>query len=438
MGTPTAVGFSDRASVAPGETLQLHVSSPTSYTVEWYRLGWYGGAGGRLVRVDRGKRYVGGRPQRQARSGLCEAAWPPALELEIPADWPSGMYVAVLRPDHGIAGYVPFVVRPTASRAPILFVSAATTWQAYNAWGGKSLYPLSSSGPITDGGTNAAIQVSFDRPYFDDLGSGFLQRWELQFVRWQEQAGHAVEYIADVDLALHPELLQGRHLIVFAGHHEYWSRPMRTSIEAAIADGTNVCFLSANEMYWQVRLDASPLGPARRVTCYRVAGRDPLRATAPQLTTCQWREPPVSEPEALVVGQMYGHVSARSGDWTVAQSDHWVYAGTGLRDGDRIHNLVGQEFDTLHPAYERPGTTVLARGQVSALGLVAGSYSTPAPATHTATLYVAPSGATVFAAGTFQWSWALDGFGARSYKGVATPLDARVATMTENLFRALG
>jgi hypothetical protein len=60
------------------------------------------------------------------------------------------------------------------------------------------------------------------------------------------------------------------------------------------------------------------------------------------------------------------------------------------------------------------------------------------PAIHNATMYTATSGATVFAAGTFQWSWALDEFGDRSYRGVATPYDGRVVRMTQNLFARLG
>jgi hypothetical protein len=433
---PTATAFIDRTSAGPGERLQLSVDSPIAYDVEWYRLGWYDGTGGRLMRVDRAlPAYRAERQQPDAGTGLYEAPWPPGLELDVPFDWPSGMYVAVLRPLSGIAGYAPFVVRPSTAAAPILFVSAAATWQAYNAWGGKSLYPRSSSGPITDGATTAAVEVSFDRPYLDDLGSGFLQRWELQFVRWQERAGHDVEYMTDIDLDLHPELLDGRRLVVFAGHHEYWSRSMRDALEGVIAAGTNVCFLSANEMYWQVRLGPSLRGPARRMTCYRIPDLDPLMATAPELTTCQWREPPVSEPEARVIGEMYGHVVARPADWVVTNADHWVYAGTGLRTGDHLRNLVGQEFDMLYPAYERPGTVVLARSPVTA---IVGRGGTTVPATHNATMYVAPSGATVFAAGTFQWSWALDGFGVRSYLGVPTPVDLRVAIMTENLFRVLG
>jgi hypothetical protein len=346
----------------------------------------------------------------------------------------------VLRPLAGPSSYVPFVVRASAvaRRAPVLFVSAATTWQAYNMWGGASLYDATTADSPGISKGKRAVQVSFDRPYAEDGGAGFLRRWELQFVRWQEREGRDVDYIADVDLELHPELLGGRRLIVFAGHHEYWSRPMRTSLEGAIAAGTNVAFLSANEIYWQVRLEPSLLGPARRITCYKSAQLDPFAVAQPSLTTCRWREAPVSEPEAAIIGQMYGHVVRRPGDWVVVHADHWLYDGTGLRDGDRLTNLVGQEYDTFFRDFAHPGAVLLAESPIDSVVKDTGPGDPRGRPVHTATMYTAESGATIFSAGTFQWSWAIDELGRRDYQGFATPYDERVVRMTRNLFDRLG
>ena len=440
-GYAAAEGYLSRASVGPGEPFTLHLGSDAGpVDVAWYRLGWYDGMGARLVRRDRGLRAV--PPVRSGPDrglGLVEARWDPALELTAGKDWTSGAYVAVLHPASGGVGHVPFIVRPPAisaqpgGPAPILFVSAAATWQAYNGWGAKSLYDYNSSGIDMPHGTTRALAVSFDRPHLRDQGTGLAYGWEIQFVRWQERQRRDVEYIADVDLELHPELVAGRRLLVFAGHHEYWSRGMRDTLEGAIAAGTNVAFLSANEVYWQVRLEPSPLGPARRVICYKSARLDPVCHADPELTTCRWREAPVNEPEATVVGQMYAHVVARPADWRVANAGHWLYRGTGMHDRDRITNLVGQEYDTFRPELAPPGTVILARSPVRP------NMADPRlPPLHTATMYTAPSGATVFAAGTFQWSWALDSFGMRSYLGIRTPLDRRVSIMTANLFNRLG
>ncbi len=443
------------ASAAPGERLTLYATSNVPFEVDWYRLGWYHGDGGRLMRTDRGFRaQAGGLLYPEQETGLVEAPWPAALTIQVPPDWLSGMYAVVIRggppgpggriPSGAEAGAVvaaaPFIIRPATGSgqapAPVLFVSAVTTWQAYNPWGGADLYGATGADAPDATAGRRAVEVSLDRPFVLDYGLGYQRRWELQFVRWQEREERDVEYIADVDLELHPELLTGRRLIVFAGHHEYWSRPMRTAIEGAIAAGVNVAFLSANEIFWQVRLSPSPLGPARRVTCYKSAALDPLAKTQPALTTTRWRQPPVNEPEATVIGQMYGHIVRRPGDWVVRSSGHWLYQGTGLRDGDHIANLIGQEYDTYFPQFAHPGTVLLAQGPIDAV--IRGTDFYPSPAIHTATMYTADSGATVFSAGTFQWSWALDGHGDRSYAGVRTPLDPRVGIMTGNLFDRLG
>ena len=448
----TVEAFVDHASVAPGDTLTLHAAHRgDTVDLDWYRLGWYGGTGGRLVRRDTAVDVAPSLTSEiDPMNGRAEAAAAPAITVVIPGDWLSGSYRVVVRPRSQSPfgafdrpGCAPFTVRPagTASPAPVLFVSATTTWEAYNAWGGADLYDATSADSPLEASGRRATQVSFDRPYAIGSGAGYQDRWELPFVRWQEREGRDVDTCADVDLELNPAIAAGRRLIVFAGHHEYWSRPMRTTIENAIALGTNIAFLSANELYWQVRFEPSPLGPARRVTCFKSNVADPLTLTSPELTTCRWRQPPVNEPEAVVIGQQYGHIVARSADWIVAGAGHWLYQGTGLGDGDRIRNLVGQEYDTFFPDLAPPGTEILARSPVKAMirpGAVASGPQPANPNVQTATIYTAESGATVLAAGTFQWSWALDPFQRNAYKGVVTPYDERLVRMTRNLFDRLG
>ena len=350
------------------------------------------------------------------------------------------MYTAVLRPVGGNPGYAPFTREERLGDLGARVVRQRHDDLArIQPVGDANLYDASTADSPEISLGRRALQVSFDRPYALRQGAGYQQRWELQFVRWQERETRDVDYAADVDLELDPGVLAGRQLIVFAGHHEYWSRPMRTALEGAVAAGTNVAFLSANEIFWQVRLEASPLGPARRVTCYKSAKLDPFALTQPELTTCRFREPPVNDPEAPIVGQMYGHIVKRPGDWVVLNADHWLYDGTGLRDGDHLVHLVGQEYDTFFPELANPGTVLLARSPVEAV-IEPGERTNPyaSPGIHTASIYTAGSGATVFSAGTFQWSWAIDELGDRSYRGVATPYDERVGRMTRNLFDRLG
>jgi hypothetical protein len=120
----------------------------------------------------------------------------------------------------------------------------------------------------------------------------------------------------------------------------------------------------------------------------------------------------------------------------VVNSGHWLYEGTGVRDGDRFVSLVGQEYDTIHPKTSPPGVELWAQSPV-----VADSNETDPtghPTVHTATVYMTPAGGTVVAAGTYQWGWALDSFGQHAYQGRVTPTDSRVARVTTNIFHRLG
>jgi hypothetical protein len=267
-----------------------------------------------------------------------------------------------------------------------------------------------------------------------------------------EGSGYDVAYAADLDLARDPGIVAGRRLIIIVGHPEYWSAAMRSALEGAIAAGTNVAFFSSNEMYWQVRFDDAVSNPAavpgsfRTITCYRDANLDPLSASDPAHTTVQWAQPPVNDPESRVIGEMYGHMMERPADWIVTAPDSWIYAGTGLTAGEAITNLVGQEYDQFRPQLAPPGANV----QIVATSPVEPDLlsqteadATPAPdepaaAVQNATIYTAPSGATVFAAGTMQWGWALDPWGNFSYRGVHTPVDPRAKLIAANILGRLG
>jgi hypothetical protein len=447
-GTGDAQGYMSDVSATEGDRVTLRLDSTIpSLTVAAYRLGWYDGAGARPVarwkdvRVERQP-----PPMMDPTTGLTRCAWDPALTVTIPSDWTSGLYLFALEPRDGSPQYVPLIVREAAGHAPILFVSSATTFQAYNAWGGKSLYPDESTGAKTVSGGTQAVKVSFERPFNNYRGGGRMMRWEPQFVRWLEAHDHDVAYAADLDLERHPEIVQGRRLLLFQGHPEYFSVGMRATVESAIAAGTNVAWFSANEVYWRVRFEDDGAGRYRSVTCYRYADIDPLAAVDSAHITTKFRESPTKVPESLLIGQMYGHMVLTPSDFVCSTPDHWVFEGTGMQSGDGIADLVGQEYDRYYgdPGFAPPGTTILATSPVlpnyGHLPSVYGPVppNEPNPPVHNATIYTAPSGATVFSAGTMQWSWALDTWGNQSYEGVHTPVDRRAQRITANVLDRLG
>jgi len=86
------------------------------------------------------------------------------------AGWPEGHYL--LRLDSGAASrYVPLTVRSADTRGRLLVLTSPMTWQAYNGWGGGSLYGPTPRRPQT---VRRSAAVSFDRPYDDGYGAGAL------------------------------------------------------------------------------------------------------------------------------------------------------------------------------------------------------------------------------------------------------------------------
>lgn len=239
-------GYASEVSVVAGDTLHLHVStSPAAhYLVEIYRIGWYGATGGgRVACVPTGcvPHAAGAALPVQVRdtvSGELHAGWPVSDEIAVPPDWRSGYYLAKLLlmsgPDAGRSAGIPFIVRaPAGSTASALVVAPVNTWQAYNTWGGLSMY----SDP------KAAVKVSFDRPYATADTKVYL---DYPIVRFLDQFGYDAAFTTDADIDADPSELTRHRLVVFPSHSEYWTKAMRDGLEAARGLGVNLAFLGGN------------------------------------------------------------------------------------------------------------------------------------------------------------------------------------------------
>jgi hypothetical protein len=283
-------GYASQISAAPGEQVQLHVSTAPAarYRVEIYRIGWYGGAGGQLITcaptcTQDKQGAPASIPTPDPLTGENHADWPVTTEFTIGRDWRSGYYLAKLvltsGDDAGKSTGVPFIVRqPEGSQSPVLFMLPVNTWQAYNDWGGLSLY----SDP------HSAVKVSFDRPYASADDQVTL---DYPIVRFLDQFGFDVAYVADSDVDADPGQLLRHRLVVVGAHSEYWTKAMRDGVEAARGLGTNLAFLGGNTMFWQIRYG----DPRRRVLEeYRSAVTDPNPNGRQK--TVRWRDDPVLRP----------------------------------------------------------------------------------------------------------------------------------------------
>jgi hypothetical protein len=272
----------------------------------------------------------------------------PTWTLRVPPHWPSSLYRAAFSSaGTGIAdgpdADVHFVVRATrpGSATSVLVSVPFTTWQAYNRAGepGQSIY-------YAEEPTRAA-RVSFDRPG----GGPPPERWEHGLMRWLPAAGYQVDYCANTDLHHGDELLAAYRLLIVNGHDEYWSAPMRDSVERFAAAGGNIAFFAGNTCWWQIRLEDD----GRTMVCYRDAVTDPMAAVDPAQVTVEWSSAPVNRPENSLTGVSFRRGAGTWGPYmplmlqeryTARFADHWVFDGTGLADGDGFAlGALGYETD---------------------------------------------------------------------------------------------
>lgn len=438
-------GYTHQLSYAPGEEIEFQIStSAAHYSLEIARLG-----ATREVVFSQTELPGAAHPiPENASSHGC--GWPTAFTLTVPETWQSGYYEGTLRATDSGGTYVYrnrrtaestlfFIVRPAkpGANTPILLQLSTNTYNAYNNWGGFSLYGYHGQSQLQGN------RVSFDRP-----AVGIFKQWELPFIVWAEQNGYALDYAANSDLEFHPELLENYRLVLSIGHDEYWSGPMRDTLEAFIASGGNVAFLSGNSVCWQVRSEDA----GRALVCWKQNfHQDAVYKTGDyRMLSTLWSHHLVGRPENELtgVGFLYGGYHRSHGqfmdgpaEYTVHRPEHWVFEGTNLSQNDTFggaDTIVGYECDGCELTYEdglpvpthRDGTpqgfTVLATAPVRWHPDDCEWYEQwEKGRTGAATMGIYTKGGTVFTAATTDWAHGLAGG------------DAIVERVTHNVLRRL-
>jgi hypothetical protein len=398
-------GYTSQLSVTPGQGVQLHITAAagTRYRIEVYRLGWYQGIGARLltcVPSCTSDEAAASRPLTPAPdpvTGYVDAGWPVTDDVTTGSNWVSGYYMAKLVVTVGAAGqvrFIPFVVREASPASPILVQVPVNTWEAYNNWGGKSLYTAGSTGGV------AATVVSFNRPFIT-TGVNWPLAYEYPLVRFLESRGYFVSYGTDVDTDQNVDAPSARSLVITAGHDEYWTKQIRDQLDAAQSTGTNLAVMGANTGYWQMRYDPT----YRMIYEYRSAKLDPDPNLPTKTVLFRQLTPP--RPECALEGEQDLNglsTTPINPDFSVATgalTNPW-FTGTGFTQSSQVTGVVGYEWDTAGQSGCPAVQTLFTWSGTNVYGN---------PSTATATMFTAPSGARVFDAGTLQFSWALDSYG---------------------------
>ncbi len=487
-GDPSIQGFGHDIAVAQGETIHFKVDTDSDdYRIDIYRMGYYGGMGAR--RVDTIEPSVP-LPQRQpdclegdvpvlAEDGSIVTAeaplfdcgnWAVSASWQPPADAVSGIYFArLIREDpmepglwkndqfgpsaippgaqddplfdapgyvavmaNGLveprASHIYFVVRDDDGASDLLFQTADLTWQAYNRFGGQSVYGrLNPERLRLHGGPPRGYKVSYNRPFetrhYRAVNKVFNSEYPM--VRWLERNGYDVSYTSGIDSDRRGEEILEHKIFLSVGHDEYWTGRQRRNVEAAREAGVNLAFFSGNEVYWKVRWEESiddSSTPYRTLVTYKES--QDHRKLDPVEWTGEYRDhrainPEGAWPENALTGTLFT-VNAWRNDPIIVDAEFgalrfWRNTDMArLRPGERvisIKGILGHEWDTDIDNGHRPAglfrvsaTTVdnVLYCVHPARGCETGT------ADHNATLYRAPSGALVFGAGTLQWTWGLD------------------------------
>ncbi|QDT49805.1 hypothetical protein Pan258_38600 [Symmachiella dynata] len=407
--TPWIEGYCSRQSVKAGESIDIMVSSdpPQPFKIEVFRMGYYGGRGARLMTTlgpFEGQTQPVPTP---GKKNLHECRWEATTQLTIPDDWLSGVYLGrltTLPPEADRPywqSYIVFVVRDDRP-ADILFQCSDNTWQAYNQWPSNySIYthPKGVQGPWAD--------VSFDRPYGREaqyngvvndpltFGSGEFLPLEFPLAYWLEQHGYDVTYCCNSDM-LTPEHGLKCKSFISVGHDEYWDIRQFRSVEKMRDAGVNLLFLSGNSICWVTPFRASSDGRENRI----IFRGGPYGAKNDYALLRERLHGPFPEhgpDEGLLMGARNVEPVNGGGDWTITKPEHWIFAGTNVKAGDRIPGLIGWEY---HGAPAKiPGLEIVAAGTAFQGG--------ENPQQWTATIYPGPKDNFVFNAATIFWAQGL-------------------------------
>jgi hypothetical protein len=292
----------------------------------------------------------------RASAATLGANWHQTIDAIDTTGWSSGYYTIDCVASDGSRdlnlAYI--VVTNPARSGDVLVVLGTNTYQAYNAWGGMSLYESAFGG-------TASQMISFDRPpgaAFFDFDS-FLVAW---LERLSSRQGFKVDYATNFDLHRDVSFSEKCRVLLSSSHNEYWSKQEFDHVYRRIFDvGKNALFLGANAAYWQIRyadvsatINNPPQG--RQLVCckslddpiqWRLSGQE-----ARQWVTARYRDG-ARRPETMLMGAAYqsyfDFASSNRVPYRVVDGRSRFFAGTGLRPGDKIADVVGYEWDNIDP-----------------------------------------------------------------------------------------
>ncbi len=422
-------GYSDKLSVFNGESIKFYVStSSANYQIKIYKLGENAGPVFTSPILSGGIQPI---PADGYKNGF---NWNKSFEMVIPNNWKPGVYRATFPASKNFfenTDEIIFAVKnPNAgSYSKIAVILTVSNWNAYNNFGGKSLYNYNSTN------SKKADKVSFDRPFNYSSLTDF-HNWTEKLINWLVTENLKAEFITNLDLYQDSSLLANYEVVIDVGHDEYVTLQERNQLQSFVNNGGRLMILGGNTYWWQVRLEDN----GRTLVNYKDPYRDPLLGINDKVVTTRWFDYPLYNPETKLTGVTFregGIVNYEDGtlpksqgygDFAVYNSHYWVYKGTGLKDGDEFGydaSIVGVEVDGNDFTWQNGIPTVTGNDETPAnfriLGLSPAANKEDYQNGHAVMgMYFIPNGGAVFTASTLNWA-----------KGL--PSDVNVQKITHNI-----
>ncbi|MGA4507453.1 N,N-dimethylformamidase beta subunit family domain-containing protein [Propionibacteriaceae bacterium G1746] len=351
-------GYATQTSVTSGQDVVLRIDSPRSRRnrVSAFRLGWYGGTGGRLVdqtpwftaTPQSPATFIETNPDGLLINMVDASHWEDTITLTT-TDWPEGVYLLIIENERGARSPIPFVVRSASFAGRTVMVSAPSTWQAYNMYGGYSAY----RGTNPFGGTTGTLrsrEISFNRPLDPATGVDHFMVMERAGVVEAERTGVNLAYTTNVDIAHDgATAYAGAAALISLGHDEYWDNPQEQAFRTLRNGGTNLIFAGGNTLWWRIRyLDAH-----RRYEIFKDAAEDPATVAT---------EKTVNFSDSVTLGLLGARYSCYAVEAPLVVTDpaFFLFQGTGAVRGSQYPGLLREEVDSAYDIWASPANLSVA------------------------------------------------------------------------------
>jgi N,N-dimethylformamidase len=384
-----------------GEKAEFRVHSVEAYQLELWRygwkkervrsLGWFDEHGPRAtMQITPDGDYTGSGVQWNKQGYDIN----PVHRQFVAAPPRSGLYYFHARTKSGAFFSFPWIVAPAKPQAAVAVLASNITWNAYNNFGGRSNYinvPELPPRPTV----NARLELkrytdpehrdydrdhyaplSFDRPepinHIDEKeeitdpiegrAACHIAPAEWRLLGWLEREGFNYDLYAETQLHSGALKLDDYQVLILSTHPEYWSKEMYFKLKSWVFErGGKLLYLGGNGLDCEVEfLDEFTMtvrnGDQREKDRLKKESRFHLR----------------QESQANLLGVVYTDAGAMTGaPYRVIAPDHWVFAGTNLRQGDlfglkSLHmrcpgGASGHENDKISPSSPK-NVQLLAKG----------------------------------------------------------------------------